>query len=294
MTDSPIRLARTEDRDRVASFMAEFYAESGYTLDREPAVAALVRLIEDESLGRLWLILHSGEAVGYIAVTLGFSLEYCGRDAFVDDFYIQAPFRGSGLGTRVLEAVEPECRTLGIRALHLEAERSNRAGQALYRRRGFRDNDRQLLSKRLSPVPEVGRVPYFLSHVAVTVAPSQLEGIAREELLHFYGEVLGWSENTALSIAGQRLFLRAPTDTQYVTVRAADGPMQTSGYEHLGFFTASEEELRAIHRRAERLSSQLPDLELQPIEVAYGGSLVTFRLRFRLPLALEVQYLRKG
>jgi GNAT superfamily N-acetyltransferase len=146
---SPIRLARTDDLGLLGFLMADFYAESGYPLDRTLASAALTRLIEDPDLGRLWLILHSDSPVGYIAVTFGFSLEYYGRDAFIDDLFIQPPFRGAGLGTLVLEAVEPECRALGILALHLEVERTNRAAQALYRRRRFRDNDRQLLSKRL-------------------------------------------------------------------------------------------------------------------------------------------------
>jgi ribosomal protein S18 acetylase RimI-like enzyme len=48
-----------------------------------------------------------------------------------------------------MEQVEAEARALGVQALHLEVARDNQAGQALYFRRGFRANDRQLLSKRL-------------------------------------------------------------------------------------------------------------------------------------------------
>jgi ribosomal protein S18 acetylase RimI-like enzyme len=149
--DSPIRLAQTGDLERVAALMGEFYAESGYPLDRERAARALAQLIAERDVGRLWLIVSGGGVVGYLAVTFGFSLEYYGRDAFIDDLYIQPPFRGAGLGTRVLEVVVPECRALGIGALHLEVERSNRAAQDLYQRQGFRDNDRQLLSLRLLP-----------------------------------------------------------------------------------------------------------------------------------------------
>jgi ribosomal protein S18 acetylase RimI-like enzyme len=43
---------------------------------------------------------------------------------------------------------------MGVRALHLEVERDNAAGQALYRRRGFRDGGRVLLTKRLDAAPE--------------------------------------------------------------------------------------------------------------------------------------------
>jgi len=148
---APIQLARASDLDLLTSLMGEFYAESGYPFDRRRASAALALLVGAPQLGRVWLIVSADEPVGYIAVTFGFSLEFHGRDAFIDDFFIRPPFRGARLGTRVLERVEPECRALGVRALHLEVDRANRAGQALYRRQGFCDNDRQLLSKRLLP-----------------------------------------------------------------------------------------------------------------------------------------------
>jgi GNAT superfamily N-acetyltransferase len=148
--DAPLlRLAREADLDAVLAMLADFYAEEGYPVDRAEIVRVLARLIDDPELGRLWLILERGEVVGYVAICFGYSLEYHGRDAFVDDFYLCPAARGKGLGHRVLEVVEPACRDLGVRTLHLEVERDNPAAQALYRKRGFRDNDRLLLSKRL-------------------------------------------------------------------------------------------------------------------------------------------------
>lgn len=148
--NAPLRLAGAADVDTVAALMREFYAESGYPLDAARARAAIAALAGDERLGRLWLVEHEGQAVGYLALTFGWSLEYHGRDAFVDDFFVRAAFRGRGLGTRVLAAVEEQARALGVQALHLEVERGNRAGQALYRNRGFHDQDRQLLTRRLT------------------------------------------------------------------------------------------------------------------------------------------------
>lgn len=130
-----------------------------------------------------------------------------------------------------------------------------------------------------------------LSHVAVTVPPSALEGAERERLLEFYGEVLGWHENPVLSIPGQRIFLRAPTNDQYLTIRASEQPMQTSGYEHLGVAVSSESELRSVHERTAALAERFPEVELEPVRTLYGGALMTFRLRFGLPLTLEIQFM---
>jgi len=147
---SPIEPAALDDLPLLAQWMEEFYVEAGYAFDARRARQALSQLLGDPGLGRVWRIVSDDESVGYVAIAFGFSLEYHGRDAFVDELFIRPLFRGVGLGGRVLEAVESACRELGVRALHLEVERANAAGRALYRRWGFEGNDRQLLSKRLS------------------------------------------------------------------------------------------------------------------------------------------------
>jgi hypothetical protein len=135
---------------------------------------------------------------------------------------------------------------------------------------------------------------YRFSHVAVTVGREMFVGAAREQLLLFYRDVFGWQENPGLAIPGERILLRAPTDVQYVTIRAADAPMVTSGYEHLGILVETEAELHEIHQRAAAFTSRFPDLQLDPVKTGYGGALVSFRCRFRLPLTMEVQHLKRS
>ncbi len=131
------------------------------------------------------------------------------------------------------------------------------------------------------------------THVAVTVSREMFHADARAELLDFYGQVFGWYENPALAIRQERIFLRAPTDRQYLTIRASEAPMATSGYEHLGLEVESEQELRGIHERAQKLAGRYTDLELGDIRAEYDGALLTFKLRFRLPLSVEVLYLAR-
>ncbi len=56
--------------------------------------------------------------------------------------------RDRGLGGRALALVEDRARALGVRRIFLEVERRNRV-LALYRRAGYVDHDRFLLSKFL-------------------------------------------------------------------------------------------------------------------------------------------------
>jgi len=134
----------------ILNLMELFYAEAQYPFDREKAWAALQPFLADPALGRAWLFHDGGAAVGYFVLTLGWSLEYGGRDAFVDELFVSPSHRGRGLGRRALEIVDEACRELGVRALHLEVEKDNLPAAELYRKRGFEDHDRRLMTRRFT------------------------------------------------------------------------------------------------------------------------------------------------
>jgi GNAT superfamily N-acetyltransferase len=92
--------------------------------DEAAARQALEKILRDHSLGGVWLIQDGDEAIGYVVLTLGDSLEYHGRDAFVDEIYICESHRGRGIGAQAIKFVEKICRSLDVRALHLEVERA--------------------------------------------------------------------------------------------------------------------------------------------------------------------------
>lgn len=133
--------------DLLVEFMREFYEFDRHAFDDGVARTALREILGDDSFGRVWLIEVDGSAVGYVVLTLGFSLLYHGRDAFIDEIYVRESYRGRGVGRRSLQFVEGVCRELGVRALHLEVGRTNANAQAVYRRAGFVDHDSQLMTK---------------------------------------------------------------------------------------------------------------------------------------------------
>jgi diamine N-acetyltransferase len=145
-----LQAAGPEDCALLLDLMSEFYAESGYRVDHERAGAAFADLLADQRLGQVWLIHADSGPVGYVVLTLGYSMEYGGADAFVDDLFIQAPHRGRGLGKLTLAEVRAACVARGVRALHLEVGRDNDAAQALYRQAGFVSTDRELLTLKLA------------------------------------------------------------------------------------------------------------------------------------------------
>jgi diamine N-acetyltransferase len=141
------RLAAESDVDVILEFMQAYYAFDGHGFDREKAHVALAALLRDSSLGLAWLILDDEAPVGYIILCFGYSLEWLGRDAFVDEFYLRAEYRGRGWGRAAMKFVEEAARAAGIRTLHLEVVESNTTALQLYRKLGFTEHRSTFLSK---------------------------------------------------------------------------------------------------------------------------------------------------
>jgi len=103
-------------------------------------------LLRDPALGHVWLIFADGQNIGYIVMCFDYSLEYRGRGAWIDEFFVRRSHRRRGIGTRVLEFFAEEARKLGVTVVHLEVNHGNAAVE-LYRRLGFEDHHRYLMTK---------------------------------------------------------------------------------------------------------------------------------------------------
>ncbi|MHB1260656.1 MAG: GNAT family N-acetyltransferase [Thermoplasmatota archaeon] len=112
--------------------------------------AALRALLADGRLGCVFIAEQAGRPIGYTVLGFGYSLEFHGRDAFVDELYVVDEARGHGVGSLLLDAAEMACRARGIKALHLESGHGNPRATALYENRGFKAHERHLMTKWLS------------------------------------------------------------------------------------------------------------------------------------------------
>ena len=145
-----MRKASPNDVALLVEFMEEFYAEGGYPLHHRRAAAAFATLLTDERLGQVWLIQADSKEVGHVVMTLCFAMEYGGLIGFVDDLFVQRPFRGKGLATAALAEVRRFCERRGVRALFVETGHDNASARAVYQRAGFTNTDRLLLALKLA------------------------------------------------------------------------------------------------------------------------------------------------
>jgi ribosomal protein S18 acetylase RimI-like enzyme len=144
-----LRFATIADLPLVSGMMRDYYAHDHLKFDERAAEKALKHLLADERLGRVWLIMESNHSVGYFVVTFWYSLEFHGKSAFLDELYVGASSREKGIGKRVLAYVHDYCATQGIKALRLEVEHENTRAQDLYRKAGFKEHTRHLMTKWL-------------------------------------------------------------------------------------------------------------------------------------------------
>jgi diamine N-acetyltransferase len=146
-TAPQFRVATESDADVLLEFMQAYYAFDGHGFDQAKARLALTALLRNANFGRAWLVLDGEAAVGYVVLCFGYSLEWLGRDAFVDELYLHEEYRGRGWGRRTMEFVEEAARQAGIRTLHLEVVRKNAAALEMYRKMGFVEHESTFLSK---------------------------------------------------------------------------------------------------------------------------------------------------
>ena len=115
----------------------------------EPIVCAnLAELLASPTYGVAFIARDGEKPIGYLIVCFDYSLEYRGKGAWVDELFVTPSQRGKGIATQLLEAAEQAAAEHGAKYLHLEVSHGNPAIE-LYRRRGFVDHQRYLMTKRI-------------------------------------------------------------------------------------------------------------------------------------------------
>lgn len=147
-----IRPAATADEPHLLSMMRQLAEqEPNPGVFHQALVGKTFRfLLEHPERGRIWMLSVNEKSAGYIVLTLGFSFEFHGTDAFIDELYVVPEFRRRGFGMQAVQHLEAEAKSLGVNALHLEVDNGNDSAFELYRRTGFEHHHRFLMTKWLN------------------------------------------------------------------------------------------------------------------------------------------------
>ncbi len=141
-------LAKPEHLDRLVALVAAFHDEAGITLSDEARQKGVSPLLDGIPHGAAYLIGPARAPIGYVIITFGWSVEYGGLDAFIDEIYVRPGVRRRGIASEALLALPSALSGGGVKAIHLEVGRDNAAAQKLYARAGFRPRDQFMLMSR--------------------------------------------------------------------------------------------------------------------------------------------------
>lgn len=145
MSTAIYKPVEAQDIPAVITMMEEFYAIDNYPVDAAASRGLMHEFLENESLGRAWIILNDNQVVGYVILTFVFSFEYKGRIAFLDELFISPKARGLGFGKQTLDFIGEQAKTLSIKIIYLEIEGHNTIAQKLYLSKGYCIHKRGLM-----------------------------------------------------------------------------------------------------------------------------------------------------
>ena len=145
-----IRPARPDDLEPLLQLVRAFWQGEKLPYREDWVRPALSTLLAHPEYGHVLVAEpKAGSLVAYLVLAFGYSLEHGGRDALVDEVYVEPSLRSGGHGGQLLAAAEALCRAQGIQRLHLEVDNTNPRAAQLYARVGFASTDRRLLTKKL-------------------------------------------------------------------------------------------------------------------------------------------------
>jgi ribosomal protein S18 acetylase RimI-like enzyme len=144
-----LRLVDRQDLDALVPLVMAYHRFEEVDMPEETVRRAVAPLLGGSDHGRIWLIYEKGACAGYVALCLGYSVEFAGREAFIDELYLHEPYRGRGLGRAAIDEVVRQAAGLGVRAVHLEVAQHNETAQQFYAAMGFTPRSRYFLMTRL-------------------------------------------------------------------------------------------------------------------------------------------------
>jgi len=139
--ESPqVRSARLEDLETMANLLAELFSiEKDFDVDSAKQRQGLKLLLNSEN-ARLWVAEAERRVVGMISLQSLISTAEGGKVGLIEDLVVAKGFRGAGIGSALLAAVEKWAEQNGLSRLQLLADGNNVQALDFYKKHTWRKN----------------------------------------------------------------------------------------------------------------------------------------------------------
>jgi GNAT superfamily N-acetyltransferase len=124
-----VRSAGFADIQGVASMVQRYWDVEGIDgFDTRIVEATLRALLSHPKHGACWVADNDGALCGYLTAVFMLSIEHGGLMAEIDEFFVDATQRSSGLGSKLIAAAEQDMAALGVKRVQLQLKRGNERG----------------------------------------------------------------------------------------------------------------------------------------------------------------------
>lgn len=128
------------------AFMQDIMSNNSYwsalkiPTEQEMAITFKEALSMPESI-MIFVAEVEGEVIGYANTWTVYSIWSRGKTLSIDDLYIAAPYRRSGIGEKMMKYLIGFAERNGYKRVELHAELSNERAHGLYRKMGFSEEE---------------------------------------------------------------------------------------------------------------------------------------------------------
>jgi ribosomal protein S18 acetylase RimI-like enzyme len=140
---------RPEDEADFLALAQAFYEHEHFVFDAAASSRMIRHLLANPQSGSVYLAWQGGQAVGYVVLTHGYSLEFGGPFVLLDEIFVLPGVQGTGLGKRLIDVAAAYCLENGFGYLRLEVQKKNARAVSVYQTYGFRTEDRYLMSLQI-------------------------------------------------------------------------------------------------------------------------------------------------
>jgi len=99
--------------------------------------AGLQKIVDSPEHGQILVLRESGSLVGMVNLLFTISTALGGQVTILEDMVVHPDYRGSGAGSKLLQAAIDFAKSAGCRRITLLTDKTNEAAQRFYKRHGF-------------------------------------------------------------------------------------------------------------------------------------------------------------
>lgn len=133
-----ITKATKEDIPALCALLGLLFAqEAEFQPDRSLQSAGLQKIIDFPERGQILVIREGASPLGMINLLFTVSTALGGRVALLEDMVVHPDHRGSGAGSKLLQAAIDLAKSVGCLRITLLTDQTNESAQRFYKQHGF-------------------------------------------------------------------------------------------------------------------------------------------------------------